>query len=143
LIAIASMFFHLNLAMEKIDRRLGNLAGIVVRVSADTESADDREPTRNRATGETLGDPDANPAQHLLGHPKRGAANQNALTDADDNFPQRLCSCVTEEAVKHLLPAKVRGLAKGARNVRHHLRLNPPDAYQVWNDCRVPERPWG
>jgi len=54
-----------------------------------------------------------------LGNAERRTANQYPLANADDDIAHRLCCCMAEEAVEHLLSAEICRFPKSAGNVSH------------------------
>lgn len=63
LLVIVSVGFDVDLAAKEVNRRVSNLPGIVVSVSADTKGSDDWEPPRDCAACKALCDSNADALQ--------------------------------------------------------------------------------
>ena len=76
--------FDLDLVLEQVDRCLGDSAGIVVGVGADSERARDREPSRNASSDCAMCDANADFPYDRLERVNGKVPHQKTLADADD-----------------------------------------------------------
>ena len=115
-----------NLSLKKLNGRPSNLAGIVVRIRANSERANYWEPPRNTFANNSLGNAIYLPGDCLKGT-KRDAANEESLADSHDQIANSLGGGMAEETVKHLFTREKGLLTVGASNIGDHLSLDLPE----------------
>ena len=76
--------FDLDLVLEQVNRSLGDSAGIVVGVGADSERARDREPPRYTSCDRAMCDANADFPYDCLKRVNGKVPHQKTLADADD-----------------------------------------------------------
>ncbi len=129
-----------RLRCKQRHRRARNLPGVVVRIRTDAERTDDRQPARDAASDQALGNADADLRCDALDHAQRHVLDQEARADLHDDVAHRLRGGMAEQAIQHARGRQLGADAVGGRDVRDHLALDAPDRDELGHDREPADR---